>query len=369
MNSLDQVNKVSLKEPFKIEPYTTEWDYWADTVPFINEKFGNRPVLDPKKGQSYWYSWDDEILEKTVKENTVLYLEEGSHDTHFDQLFKACSKIGEPRLIVTCPKIDSSVSSPDNVRVIHTNALAYQFSKMVKNTAPKLIFHRKVDTLEYPFMIMASNGKANREGAQILMMLDALGVLQESLYSCSDISSDNRLYTKDSLGINNAIKDLGVRSIGNKSYDHKNHRDNILEVIEALNKCHFHVARNSNIIWDHYQHWGVDEKHLQGYATTTPVVSLWTDSQAQQMTEWGFRINNIPSRRHNETEQEAVSRWCREILFYTQISKNKEWAQSWQNLQGENTVYNFELLNGLHNTIYNEIERQIDELPREFQNL
>lgn len=368
MDSLDQVRTVRLDKPFGIEPYTTEWNYWADPVPFINSKFGNRPVLTPMGGL-YWHVWDEKILEKTVRENTVLYLNEASHDTHFDQLFKACSRIGEPRLIVTCPRIRSSIKTPDNVRVIHTDALAYQFSKLVKDVKPRLMFHRKVDDLEHPFLIMASNKTNTRDGPRILMMLNALGVLDDTLYTCPDMKSSDQLYIEDTLGINNSLKDLNFRSIENKPYDNRNHRDNIKQIIKALDKCHFHVARNSNIIWDHHQHWAVDQVHLQGYASATPVLSIWDDEQAQQMTDWGFRINNIPCRRKNETEQEAITRWCQKILFYTQMTKNKEWAQSWQDTQGEDAVHNFEQLNGLHKKIYSNIERQIDELPVEFRNL
>jgi hypothetical protein len=51
------------------------------------------------------------------------------------------------------------------------------------------------------------------------------------------------------------------------------------------------------------------------------------------------------------------------------MTKNKEWAQSWQDLQGEDASHNFELTRKLHKILYRNIERQIDELPVEFQNL
>jgi hypothetical protein len=51
------------------------------------------------------------------------------------------------------------------------------------------------------------------------------------------------------------------------------------------------------------------------------------------------------------------------------MTKNKDWAQSWQDLQGEDTFHNFQLCKNLHKNISDEIVRQIDELPSEFKHL
>jgi hypothetical protein len=87
------------------------------------------------------------------------------------------------------------------------------------------------------------------------------------------------------------------------------------------------------------------------------------------MRQWGYRFTNVPHRLAGETLQATVIRWCREILFLCQITQNPGWGQSWQDSQGEITAHNFELTRRLHRIIWEGVERQIQELPAEFQNL
>ena len=354
--------------PIEIDQYSTEWKVsgWAKPIPFINEKFGKRPKLYPQNYDKHWWIWDDPLIEKIVKKNSVLYLQYGSTDSHLQKLFSACRKIEEPILIITDEKIRSNQKIPHNVRVIHTHAMAYQYSKMFDESGVRPVFHRKVEDMEHSFMLMASNPIS--PAPYLLMMLKELDALDNALCGSPELKSNNVLYEGDKLGINKVLKDLNQNYLGGEyvKYDH----DRNVHIIDKLaNKCHFFVSIDRDVFYDFYIHWSIAEKHLQCFTSTAPVLPIWADAEAQQMKEWGFRFNNNPNRRQDESIQDVVKRYCKEILYYAQMTKNKDWAQSWQDLQGEDTFHNFQLCKNLHKNISDEIVRQIDELPNEFKNL
>jgi hypothetical protein len=369
MNIPNNIAVERLEKPFEVRPWETEWDNinpkWANPVPFINARFGARPLLT-STSSLLWYIWNKDVLNDTVESNPVIYLGPGSLDSHIEQLYQACVRTGKPRLIVTFEKIRSVVPVPDNVRVIHTHSMAYQYSKMFSESGVAPVFHRKVDDMEHSFMIMAGNPIG--PGPHLLMMLKELGALDNALYGRPEIKANDRTYPDDALGINRVIKDLNQGHLGGE-YVRFDHKRNLSILNKCLNKCHFFVAMDRDVFYDHYVHWGIAEKHLQCFTSTAPVLPIWADAEAQQMKEWGFRFKNNMNRRPNESLQDVVKRYCREILFYSQMTKNKDWAQSWQDLQGEDTFHNFQLAKNLHNDISSEIVRQIDELPTEFQNL
>ena len=360
----------------ELDQYSTEWlDYgWAKPIPFINEKFGKRPKLYPKNlfhegpDRESWKTKKDLLIENTVKNNPVLYLQPGSTDSHFQKLFDACRKMDEPRLIIADEKIRSKHKAPSNVRVIHTHGMAYQYSKMFDESKLKPVLQRKVNSLEHSFMLMASHtiGPA----PYLLMMLKELGALEDALCGSTEIKSNNINipYEDDKLAINDVLKDLKQNYLGD-DYVKYHHEINVYNIEKLANKCHFFVSMDKDVFYDFYIHWSIAEKHLQCFTSTAPVLAIWSDAEAQQMKEWGFRVNVQGQRYGDESIQDVVKRYCKEILYYTQMTKNKDWAQAWQDLQGEDTYHNFQLCKNLHKNISNEIVRQIDELPNEFKNL
>ena len=367
MNDNNTVSKENTRShPFKVINYFTEWDHWCrHSVPFINEKFGKRPWIEPLHDFKFQH-WEDRLIDDTIKDHPVVYLGYGSRYENIKQLYTACEKIGEPRLIITTSKIRSNIPVPDSVRIIHTEAMAYQYSKTFDDSGISPVYHRKATDLKYSFLFMASSRYSDR--VPVAMMLKELGVLEDALWACPEVKAVDRLYDPDPIGINSVLSDLDKRVVGGEHVQF-NEKRNTEILSPLLRQCHFHVAMDSDVLYTDYHHWCVAEKHLQGYTTTTPVLPIWGDEQAEQMKEWGFRFDNIPGRAESESKQEAIVRWCREILFYSQLSKNPDWAQSWQDSQGETTSHNFELNRKLHEVIYRDIEKQIDELPPEFRDL
>ena len=370
-------NNIGTKEnprsrPFNIHHYITEWDHWCrHAVPFINGKFGKRPWIeplgtpDPLGDWTYSY-WQDTLIEDTIKAHPVVYLGYGSGHDNIKQLYNTCEKVGEPRLIITTSKIRSKIPVPDSVRIIHTDAMAYQYSKTFNESGISPVYHRKIVDMKHSFLLMASN--INSARVPVVMMLKELGVLEDALWTCPEVKAVDQLLDPDHIGINSVLSDLDKRVLGGE-YIRQDNKRNMEVLPHLLQQCHFHVAMDSDVLDTDYHHWCVAEKHLQGYTTTTPILPIWGDEEAEQMNEWGFRFDNIHGRDASESKQEAMVRFCKEILFYSQMSKNPDWAQSWQDNQGETTAHNFELNRKLHEIIYRDIEKQIDELPPEFQNL
>lgn len=349
---------------FDVMPYTTEWNFWCKhTVPFINAKFGNRPFLKPYDNHGWW-KWDKKRVEDTVKNHSVIYLMYGSLDYHIKLLFDACQKINEPRIIVSDTNIQ--FTTPKNVKIISTAGLAYQFSRTFADTNVKPVYKRSVKNLKYPFMIMASSNDNGRP--RLMLMLEKLGILKKSLYSSGHISPDKLLFPEDNLGINTVLTDIKKKIIG-KEYIRFNVEKNFDIIPSFINQCHFYVATDTDGLYNHKINWTVSEKHLWGFTTTAPVISIWCDNTRQQMQKWGYRNHNISKRQNNETLQDTVERWCKEILFYYQITCDPNWSQSWQDKQKLDTAHNFELTRRLYKIISSDISRQIDELPVEFKNL
>jgi len=351
-----------LDKNFPIENYSTEWDSWCDyEVPLVNKKFGKRPFLRPSSIYGYWWQWDKTLIEKTIQQNSVIYLRHASLDYHINLLLEACKKIGAPRIIVSDTNIRANV--PENVRVIVVPGLAYQFSRCFADTDIKPDFNRKIDKCKYPFMLMASSQDNGRP--RLLLMLKKLGLLEKCLYSTSSISSKDFLFPEDDLGLNQVMTSLDKKIIG-KEYIKFNVKTNLDIIPKFINLCNFYLAIDSNGLYDHNINWQVSEKHLWGYTTTVPVISFWCKNTLEQMQNWGFKTHNISMRQKNETIQETITRWSKEILFYYQITLDPNWSRSWQDKQNINSAKNFEIAKNLHNKIKNGISQQIEELPSEF---
>lgn len=354
------------KNAFTQGQHDTDW-HWADPVPLINQKFGTGAKIIPTNSSAR-HGWNDEYLNEAVIENSVIYLHDGSTDAQIKQLFKACERTAMPRVIVTDSKIRSSAKKPDNVHLVYSCGVAYQYSKMFDDSGTRPLLKRRVTDLKHSFLIFASNPNQHKGHVQLLSVLQELGALKNALYSSPEIRTGDFVFVHDKLWINKHMKNFKKHALGGE-YIRFDHRRNLVKLVPLLNECHFHVAKGHDIFDTEYENWGVDEKNFQGFTTTCPVLPIWSESDAKQMQEWGFKFKNIERRRKSESQQDAIIRWCGEILFYNQIGQNKDWAQSWQDAQAEDAIYNFELLKGLHRTVYAHIEKQIDQLPKEFQNL
>jgi hypothetical protein len=294
----------------------------------------------------------------------VVRLDYGALDEHIQRLFDACARVGEPRIIVSDTHIPHT--PPDNVRIIVTEPTAYQFSRTFSDTKIKPVYHRQAKDLRHPFMIMARGQDYGR--SRLMLMLEQLGLLKDALYSVGDIRAQDYYFSPDTVSINSTLENMSTQIVGDEyvKYDVKRN----LETLPALiNLCHFYVGVDTNGLFSERLLCSVAEKTLWGYTTTVPVLPIWHDSVAHQMGEWGYRFTNIPYRRSGETVQDTVIRWCKEILFHYQIAQNQQWSQAWQDSQGETTIHNFELTRRLHQIIWESVERQIAELPQEFQNL
>jgi hypothetical protein len=351
-------------QPFVVRPFRTEWDHWCKhKFDIIDKKFGSLPAMTPIDS-THWWQWDQQMINETIQAHSVVRLQYGSLNEHIQRLFDACKNTNEPRLIVSDTKIPQP--HPDNVRVIVTEPLAYQFSRTFAESNLRPVYHRKVQDLAHPFMILGRGGDYGRP--RLMLMLEQLGLLKDALYSVGDVNARDHLFVADAVGINSALRDMSIQILGGEYIKYDVNRN--LDILpDLLNRCHFYVGVDSNGLYPEQILLPVNEKSLWGYTTTVPTLPIWHDSVARQMAGWGYRFSNIPYRQPEETAQDTVIRWCKEILFHYQITQNEQWSQSWQDSQGEITIHNFELTHRLHQIILEDVERQIAELPAEFQNL
>lgn len=359
---------------FEITHSRTEWDHWCEhRLDIIDRKFGPMPFMRPFRGvfdasdslrDIHWCRWDPDLVHSTLREHPVVRLNYGSLEGHVRQLFEACAATGRPRVIISHTRIPHD--PPENVRVIVTEPLAYQFSRTVSDARLRPAYQRRASALRHPFMIMARSTDHGRP--RLMLMLEQLGLLRDALYSVSDIRARDYLFREDHVGVNAALGDLSARVLGD-SYIKMDVRRNLGVVPALLELCHFYVSIDINGLYTEPCLWPVAEKNLWGYTTATPTLPIWPEHTAQQMREWGYRFQNTPYRLEGEAMQATVIRWCQEILFHHQITQNERWSQSWQDLQGEIATHNFKLTQDLHQIIQADVERQIQELPAEFQSL
>jgi len=350
--------------PFKIKSFSTEWDDWCDhKFDIIDKKFGKLPNFHPL-APTHWWRWNAQAVNEILQKHPVVRLHYGSRNEHIQTLFEACALTEEPRVVISDAKILQP--HPENVRVITTQPLAYQFSRTLvdQKKKSKPIYGRKAKDLKHPFFIMAKGNDFGRP--RLMLMLEQLGLLKDALYSVRDINAMDYQFPSDTVSVNRSLKDLQSRILGGE-YIRFDIKKNLELIPHLINQCHFYASVDTNGLFDEQLLWPVNEKTLWGYCTTVPTLPIWYDNIAEQMKEWGYHFSNTQYRTPGESIQDTVVRWCKEILFHYRITQNDDWAESWQQSRGEYAVHNHELTLSLHNVITQSVEQQISELPIEFK--
>jgi hypothetical protein len=347
---------------FEITSFSTEWDGWCEhKFDIIDKKFGPLPTLQPLS-KTHWWRWNEQAVNEVLQKHPVVRLTYGSRNEHIQTLFDACAITGEPRVVISDTNIPQP--HPENVRVISTQPLAYQFSRTLIDKKTKPIYHRKVKDLKHPFFIMAKGNDFGRP--KLMLMLEQLSLLKDALYSVGQIDAVDNQFLIDDIGVNRSLKDLPDRTLGGEyiKYDVKKN----LELLPHLiNQCHFYASLDTNGLYGENLLYPVNEKTLWGYCTTVPTLPIWYDNIAEQMKGWGYRFTNTRYRTPGESIQDTVVRWSKEILFHYHITQNDIWSQSWQDARGEDAMHNYELTLDLHRVIMHSVEQQLSELPPEFK--
>lgn len=362
IDHMDFPSHKELIQSFEIMPFSTEWDGWCEhKFDIIDNKFGPLPNLVPLS-KTHWLKWNPQAVNEILQKHPVVRLPYGSRNEHIQTLFEACALAQEPRVVISDTKIPQP--HPENVRVINTQPLAYQFSRTLIDNKPKPIHDRKTKDLKHPFFIMAKSNDFGRP--RLMLMLQQLGLLKDALYSVGDINAMDHQFPNDTVGVNSSLKDLHSRTLGGE-YIKFDVKKNLELIPHLINQCHFYASVDTNGLFDEQLLYPVNEKTLWGYCTTVPTLPIWYDNIAEQMKEWGYRLSNIQYRTPGESIQDTVVRWCKEILFHYHITQNDDWSKSWQDAQGDDVMHNHELNLSLHSVILQSVEQQISELPQEFK--
>jgi hypothetical protein len=346
--------------------YKTEWSEWSpDPVPHVTAKWGERIMLpnpvEIKHNNFYWY--ETELLDQIARDNAVIYLKYGYFLWQINELKQSLAKVNEPRIVVSF--CDLPGPWPDNVRLINTEPMAYQFSKAITRAGLRPKYQRRVSQLDHRFTIMAMGRDQGRH--KLMLMLERLNLLANAKHSNPDLAPEQGVFTEDHLAFNKMARPLPARILGD-AYVKFNVEQNLKVLPGIIEQGNFFVSIDTNPFLDDRIS-NITEKIMWSMTTTTPVIPIWATNKARQMAEWGFRFDNVGYRRSEETEQQAVQRWCERIMFMDRIAQDPEWAQSFEDRSGEDTAHNVDLAKRLHVIIDQSIQHQIDQLPREFQDL
>jgi len=346
--------------------YQTEWSDWSpDPIPHITKKWGSRITIPCPvgvfDGEFYWY--DQSLLDEIVRENSVIFVKYGYFDWQLEELRQSLQRVKENRIVISFCRLPGDW--PENVKIIYTEPMAYQFSKALERAELKQRYHRKIKNLKHSFAIMAMGVDQGRH--HLLLMLKKLGLLDRALHSNPNLATSKGIYIQDDLSINNHLVEMTESVLGDR-YIEFDVQQNLKVLPRLFEECHFYVSIDTNPFLDN-RLVCITEKVMWGVSTTTPLLPIWATNKAEQMLEWGFQFDNVSYRQKNESEQEAVRRWCERIMFLDKIIKDPDWAQSWENRCGVATAHNVDLAHRLHHIIDQDIQKQIDELPAEFQKL
>jgi hypothetical protein len=351
----------------KIQPYETEWKSWCPhPVPHIPARFGARPWLwrnpDPADPVSIAGHTDAEI-QQLIQDHPILFLEYGSTRSYRDRIWHWCEQIGEARIVVSSTHIPEPV--PASVRVIVAEELAYQFSRTLQDQPVPPQYHRRVRDLDHDYLLMARGTDQGR--SHLVQWLHLLGCTDRAVLSYQ--ACPVHLYRSDPAGANPYLRPTEDRSISPDPVYRFHVAKNLAIIPREIQRCHFYVSMDTDFLIPEQRLWPVTEKVLWGFTTHTPTMAVWYDSVCAQMQAWGYRTEPVPYRLPAESEQRAVARLAGEIQLGCVRARHPDWAQTWQDSQGEITEHNRQLTQGLWRRIDQSIERQIEELPLEFQQI
>lgn len=334
-----------------------DFDYF-ETVPHVSSWKSRGVIWANESDKQEWHTLDE--LNEFVRMHDIIELHGVNWTTaRLNLVNQATMSAGTPKLLFV--KIDFGIPWANNVKTIELNSVPYQFSKLLNNSKIKPTYKKDVSTLSKIFMTMAMGKDPGRR--ELLMFLQSLGLLDDSIYSSRSIESKDYSHLLKHLG---AVKQFKVESqvIGGK-YERFDLQKNITTLIPIIETCHFYVAGSNNILNRDQKH-DINEKAMWAVSSGTPSMLIATPREQARMQSWGFDLEYLPSRLPHEAEWQALQRWTAMISLWHSIATDADKAQHWYEQKAESIAKNNHLVRILHTTIAQHIQKQIDELPREW---
>lgn len=342
---------------------TTDLDRFGVSVPHVHERWGDRVEIplgwDWTLRDHVWYT--TAALTEIVRGNRVIGMDTVTRfEWQVDELRQVCWRVQEPTILVSQTHLPGEW--PDWVRVVVTQPFAYQFSRLFSLSPPS---RSQTPIGQHRLLIMARNWDHGRQ--HLLMWLNAMGLLDDALVSCPELRACDFWLPHDRRGVNELLRDMPAMTIGDQ-YHRLDLRVNFKHLVPHMERCNFQIAV-SNCPLDAGAIRPVSEKVLWAVATHTPAVCIWSESEQSQMLEWGFRVDHTPTRQAHETECEALHRFVDRVRVWHDNTRDALDARRWLESHAMQQHRNQRLMANLHQTIDQDIQRQISELPVEFQAL
>lgn len=310
--------------------------------------------------EDFWYS--DRVLDDLIRTEPVILLMAQLDPIQLEGLRRAFYRTQESRLLVASATLPGEW--PEWVQVMTCPTDAYLFSLYLDKSGIRPQYKKHMENMTHALGVMT--GRSDRGRPHLIQMLARLGVLQDCLVGSPEIDENSTArYDPDTWAINNDLPAVAQQRIGNQ-YHRYDLEQNFPVLLPEIERCRAWISMDNDPLRPGMV-MNISEKMLWGTAAGTPALGIWHDSAAREMKRWGFDVDHEPARRPDETAQEAVMRWSGRILLLHKMTQDPEWCQRWYNTQAPRVAHNSQLIRCLHVRIRQDLQRQWQELPTEFQ--
>lgn len=312
----------------------------------------------------FWYS--DRVLDQLIRNEPVIFVMKQLDPHQLESIRRAFVRCQptQPRLLVASGSLPGEW--PAWVRIVTCPTNAYLFSLHLDQSGMRPQYKKQMDSVTHALGVMA--GTEDQGRPHLIQMMARLGLLPHCLVGTPEIAENSTArYSPDTWAINNDLPRVPEHRIGNQ-YHRFNLDENFPVLMPEIERCRVWISMDNNPLMPGRAQ-DVSEKMLWGTATGTPCLGIWHDSAAAEMKHWGFDVDHESTRKSDETAQEAVMRWCGRILLLHRMTQDPEWCQRWYDTQAPRVAHNSGLTRRLHLVIRQHLQRQWDELPREWARL
>jgi hypothetical protein len=314
-------------------------------------------------GESYRFCWQrepnaiDKSAQIAIKDKVVEIVD----FIHIDQWKRFCEKVGNNKVVVIVWQLPKSWSRPSNIQVIQTHEFTYRYIKDMQSCL-KSNWNRQVDKSWKDFSIFCLHPDPFRMWR--IAYLDALGLLDNAVYSNPDfdieewphdIDESNKILPKK-YELKMADKKDRVEHYRDQVKSKKNcDLETIGGIIKLLRQVHFQISLHNHPDESEGFSSHITEKVLWATFAQVPEVIIASPGTLEQLAEWDFKPG-WPAGHLSPRQQMA------EVTRLVHQNRNLDWAQRWQDSQGQSIAHNYEILTKLPARLEQDLNDQITSL-------
>lgn len=204
-----------------------------------------------------------------------------------------------------------------------------------------VVYQRRADGLTHEWCLTYGAWQSERESC--VQMLEGLGLLDRSHYSRPQHRPDLTMpITPESTDVRRpgAPRRIFTLESGTEWEERFQHRTNVLRLRPAGQSCHAWVVID-NFPFNPDMSGAVSEKILYPVLMGIPFLYVGNPHQCRRILDLGFE----PAEPCRASERGLAE----QMLYLRQIFRDPQWAQQWQELQGNRISHNLRVLERLAN--------------------